>query len=279
MTIRSTPHLRAAFSLGVAAAIALLGCEPGQQAADSNRQVYKIVGSEDSIVRLDTRNGEVWRTPISGDGGWQPFAEGRSDSGLPERIGRYTLLRRQAPGGQQSRGAKRATQFVLLDGDTGRTWLASGGEKAVWALIADPTSHGDGDGAPAPAASAESAPMIAPPTRAAAMHAPVAEGKVDLPRDRAVADVEGFTKSMGNDALPLEIRLWTIAQLGRYPADLSVDPLLQALENDDPEIVAAAIDALAKVGDPSTIPQILKLARHPDPRVQAAVNRTVGETR
>jgi hypothetical protein len=277
MTTRSTPHLRAAFSLGLAAAIALLGCEPGQQAADSNDQIYRLVGSEDIIVRLDTRNGEVWRTTISGDGGWQPFAEGRSDAGLPERIGRYLLLKRPAPGGQQGRGAKRATQFALLDGDTGRTWLATGGAKAVWAQIAEPTSHGDG--AHAPAAFEESAPIIAPPTRAAAMRAPVAEGKVDLPRDRAVADVEGFTKAMGNDTILLEMRLWSIAQLGRYPADLSVPPLLQALEDDDAEIVAAAIDALAGVGDPSTIPQILKLAKHPDARVQAAVSRTIGEAR
>jgi hypothetical protein len=33
------------------------------------------------------------------------------------------------------------------------------------------------------------------------------------------------------------------------------------------------------VGDPSTIPQILKLANHPDARVQAAVSRTIGEAR
>ena len=60
-----------------------------------------------------------------------------------------------------------------------------------------------------------------------------------------------------------------------FPHESALPPLLKALETQQPAVVVAAIESLRKLGRPRTIPKILALADHPDPRVRAAVQAVV----
>jgi len=56
-----------------------------------------------------------------------------------------------------------------------------------------------------------------------------------------------------------------------------VPPLVDALDSEHPEVVVAAIGSLSQIGAVNTIPKMLALKQHSDPRVRAAVEEVVVE--
>jgi len=68
----------------------------------------------------------------------------------------------------------------------------------------------------------------------------------------------------------VEIRVWAAKQLAVFDPEVAVPPLKAALNDDQPEIIVAAIGSLSQLGDPTTIPSIQALQNHPNPAVQSA---------
>jgi hypothetical protein len=80
-----------------------------------------------------------------------------------------------------------------------------------------------------------------------------------------VDTAEGFqaaTDRLAHDEAP-EVRAAAAETLGAADAG-AVQPLLQALQDPDPRVVIAALDALEFVGDASTIPHLSPLLKHRD---------------
>ena len=124
-------------------AVGWLACDGGSgpaatgAAPASPNDRFAFVRSQESIVRLDTRTGETWRMPVDGDGGWRRFGGPRDEAGAPARLGRYLMTRTSASAGRAQRGASAQVRLILLDRETGRTWLAIDTPEAQWALVVD----------------------------------------------------------------------------------------------------------------------------------------------
>ncbi len=59
-----------------------------------------------------------------------------------------------------------------------------------------------------------------------------------------------------------------IPTLGDEDSIVSVNPLLDALRDPEPEVVIEALDALEYVGDETLIPELAFLLEHPSPEVR-----------
>ena len=75
--------------------------------------------------------------------------------------------------------------------------------------------------------------------------------------------------------LSVEVRVWAATQLTVFESDLAVPPLLAALDDEQPEVVIAAIGSLQQLGDPTTIPKLQAMSSHPDPQVREAVQEAI----
>ncbi len=100
----------------------------------------------------------------------------------------------------------------------------------------------------------------------------------DTPQD-AARDVAIVISALKKEELPTNMRVWAVRQLGEFDPSLAKPPLVAALRDSNPEVVEAAIRTLGRLGDASTLPDILKLKQHPDPRVQAAVQEVAVQVR
>jgi hypothetical protein len=98
---------------------------------------------------------------------------------------------------------------------------------------------------------------------------PDAEVRADAARWLNVSTTEGFeaaTDRLAHDESPV-VRAAAAETLG--DADVgAVQPLLQALDDPDPNVVLATLDALEFVGDASTIPHLTPLLKHKDAEVR-----------
>jgi HEAT repeat protein len=97
--------------------------------------------------------------------------------------------------------------------------------------------------------------------------------------DEAAKDADVIIRALQKEGMPVEVQIWAAKQLGVFDKELAVEPLLKALDSDHPEVVVAAIGALGQISAPETIPKILTLESHADPRVRAAVEEIVVEVR
>jgi hypothetical protein len=109
---------------------------------------------------------------------------------------------------------------------------------------------------PGAPSAAEAPPPAATPGETPASASPVLQ-----------EEIESMADALANPELPNDMRTWAADQLGRMDAPDSTTALLAALNDPDPEIVLAAIDALRGRDDPRIEPALAALGEHPDERV------------
>jgi hypothetical protein len=280
-----TTGLRAWSAVVLAAAmVAATGCEPGtpgggasRGASEPSRERFHFTRSTRALVRLDSSTGQMWLVPYGGEGGWVAIGDEPDPAEYPAENGRYRIYSLET----RRRDMSEPTPKVLrIDGETGRTWTIELLDGARWVAIDEPAGADttpDEEEAPAPAPS--------PLAGGAAGGAPVtAQDLGVISRDAIAADdpaaadfAQNLIQALEKDGMPPELQAWSARQLGQFPREIAVPPLLEALESEHAVVVVAAIHALKETGDPSTIPMIQRLERHPDPAVRAAVQEVVVE--
>jgi len=282
--LRRSSSLHALLGLAlllVTAATVVVGCDrDADGGAGTNEENFKFIRSREHLFRVDTTSGQVWRTPITGDGGWQLHGSAPAPDG-PATAGRYQINNLgQRPG---TIGPRSSLGLLRTDSVAGRAWLASEDSGAEWIPIEMPaggetTRTAPPVPAPTPGPTAN-APAPTTPPQDELQIPDVPTERADVSPEQAQADVLVLVQALNKEGLPVSVKAWSALQLGRYDAAISVPPLLEALKSDEPEVVVAAIKALKNTGSASTIPSILKLKQHPDPRVRAAVDEVVVEVR
>ena len=271
----------ALLGLVVTIAVSLVACDGSRGGAAGGSAEpgprYRFTRTAQSLVRLDSASGQVWLAALSGDGGWAALGAAPSPGSVKNHDGRYTI--NSIPGRRRPGIRQASAQILRSDRATGRTWMAEERADAEWVLIDEP---GQENVAGTPVAEPPSEPpsrVSAPtdkPKRLEDYELPeVPMDKVEATPERTASNVETFTRTLNKPGLPPKMKAWAALQLGRYDPELSVPPLLEALDSEHPEVVVAAIRALRNTGDPTTIPRILELERHPDERVRAAVRENV----
>jgi hypothetical protein len=259
--------LRALF----AAALLLVLTGPlasARAASPDEPQPYQFLRGAAKLARIDTASGQVATVGINGDGGWKPLDSTPSADGISNHVGRYGLLR-LPPHSAGVRGGRSATLEPVLrfDRATGRAWIAEITQPSAWREIG---SDAPIEGPPADSPSSQTG------TGVDSQHLPVVSKEVlDRAGGLSKEDIEVFVQAIQKPGIEPEVKIWAVLQLGVVDPDLSVPPLLDALESDDPQIVVAAVQSLTQTGVPSVVPHILKLEDHPDPAVRAAVAAAV----
>ena len=248
-----------------------VACQPGgsgdsgMMLAESKR--FTFVRGKNQLLRIESATGRVWAVPENGDGGWVELKQAPGPDGEPETPGRYGLF------SIVDRLNIAPNRLLLVDRATGRSWLreASGGR--VWNPIGNAGDPLEEEAPVPPAPEPRKAEVSPRPTARQAEKLPVVS--------RAVLDASGgddpqklkvVVEALQKPGLAVEIRVWAAKQLAVFDPELAVPPLTRALNDDQPEIVIAAIGSLSELGDPTTIPAITALKNHADPRVQEAAS-------
>jgi hypothetical protein len=266
-TIRSGSKLSTLIAMG---GLLFVG-HAGLAHAATAKASFEFIRGEAHMARIDTATGQVSTVASNGDGGWNPIGLAPSDAGKPSRPGRYGLLRLKP---ERSMGrAGRATMLepvIRIDRATGRAWRGELTQFTHWREFgSDAAAPAPPPEEPAPVATSASKRQQEPQLKV------LSKKTLDEAGGLSKDDVAVFIEAINKPGLDSEVRVWATLQLGAVDPDLSVPPLLQALESDDPRIVAAAVQALAQTGVASVVPQILELESHPDPSVRAAVASAV----
>ena len=276
---RVGPLLRLATSiLCTLVVLSVLGCRQSTEEGGGGQwgepvERFTFVQAPDILARIDSATGNVWFVPDSGEGGWTPLGAIVSAPEDPGESGRFTVRRmvwRTLDGTE--------VQFVRFDRATGRSWIIEPKDEAQWTPI-------DDSALAAAEYATESVEVDVLQQGAPPGEDPPVELAV-LPREVLVRgssqpgeEVRVIAEALEKDGISVQIKVWAARQLAVFEPELAVPPLLEALDSEHPEVVVAAITSLQKTGDPSTIPRILKLRDHSDPRVRAAVESVVVETR
>ena len=253
---------------GLVIAWLALACQPGDGATNAgdvseNKGRFSFVRGKNQLLRIDSAYGRVWTVPENGDGGWIELRDAPDSAGEPNTRGRYGLF------SIVDRMNIAPNQLLLVDRMTGRSWLREVPGGFSWIAIESPPESED-DEAPLPAAPQAEPRAEAGPAPEAAM-LPVAS--------RAVLNASGGTdqeklqvvvEALQKKDLAVGIRVWAAKQLSVFDPEVAVPPLREALNDDQPEIVIAAIASLRQLGDPTTIPAIQALRSHSDPNIQKA---------
>lgn len=80
-------------------------------------------------------------------------------------------------------------------------------------------------------------------------------------------DVAKLVSALGHAKLATRVRAAVV--LGQRREPVAVQALIAAIERgDDPELLAAAAVSLAKIGDPSAVPVLARLAHDAEPRAR-----------
>ena len=74
---------------------------------------------------------------------------------------------------------------------------------------------------------------------------------------------------------PTEMRVFAAEQLGAADPQFAVPALLEALEDGDAAVVAAAVASLGRIGDAKALEAVARLRPHPDPAVSTAVKEAL----
>lgn len=73
----------------------------------------------------------------------------------------------------------------------------------------------------------------------------------------------------------VSVRLAAVEHLEGEDAWGAVNVVIKALEDDDPAVVARAVEAIASLGDETLLPMLVALQDHRDPRVREAVGEAI----
>ena len=260
------PLMTGLLSLLVALGAAGCGQTPKPSRADTSieqERRFQFVRATKLILRLDTQLGAVWRVAENGDGGWTMLGATPDDAGEPSWNGRYGLFP------LKSGMLSGPPQLFRVDRATGRAWLARAGEGSQWTAISDgppadtPLSPADAGIATEGASSGSVALPVVP------------KATIEAAPGEEAEKIVVVTQALEKPGLALEIKVWAARQLAVFSPEAAVPPLLDALKNEHPEVVVAAIQSLNEIGQASAIPKILALSQHPDPEVRAAVQAAV----
>ena len=260
--------------------LGIISCDRAAPAPESqtNEKRYQFVRGTNLLLRIDSATGAVSITADTGDGGWETLVSPPDPQDFPNRSGRYGLFNLKS--GMMGGPAR----LLRVDRSSGRAWLGRSEVGVEWNPIEELAAEpGTQEGDPPPT---ESSPQEESDTDSAAASGPSeASPEVSL----QVVSLETIENSPGDESdkikiviqalekegLATEIKVWAASQLAVFPHESALPPLLKALETQQPAVVVAAIESLRKLGRPRTIPKILALADHPDPRVRAAVQAVV----
>ena len=97
------------------------------------------------------------------------------------------------------------------------------------------------------------------------------------PADDPELSLQQFGGALANSELPPEIRSWAATQVGRIRTPAAVEALLVVLDDDEIDVVRAAVDALAQQEDPRAREALVALRAHPDPWVSRRVGEALAE--
>ncbi|MFP8876305.1 MAG: HEAT repeat domain-containing protein [Myxococcota bacterium] len=97
------------------------------------------------------------------------------------------------------------------------------------------------------------------------------------PRDDPELSLQQFGGALANSELPPEIRSWAATQVGRVRTPAAVEALLVVLDDDEIDVVRAAVDALTQQEDPRAREALVALRAHPDPWVSRRVGEALAE--
>ncbi|MGE4651952.1 MAG: HEAT repeat domain-containing protein [Myxococcota bacterium] len=89
--------------------------------------------------------------------------------------------------------------------------------------------------------------------------------------------LQQFGGALANSELPPEIRSWAATQVGQIRTPAAVEALLVVLDDDEIDVVRAAVDALAQQEDPRAREALVALRAHPDPWVSRRVGEALAE--
>ena len=248
-----------------------VACQPGGNDsggihAQSKR--FTFVRGKNQLLRIESATGRVWAVPENGDGGWVELKQAPGPDGEPETPGRYGLF------SIVDRLNIAPNRLLLVDRATGRSWLreASGGR--VWNRVGDAGDAADEE-APLPPAPAPKREASRPPAPQAETLPVVSRAVLNASGGDDPQKIKVVVEALQKPGLAIEIRVWAAKQLSVFDPEVAVPPLRKALNDDQPEIVIAAIGSLSQLGDATTIPAITALKSHPDPRVQEAASRAL----
>lgn len=256
------------------------GCQPRNQAVidpaaipNEEPRRYQFTRGASLLLRTDTRTGAVWISEVRSENGWQAIGSAPDDGGNPLYNNRFGVFSFKTAGISLG-GSPQAVVLMRVDRANGRAWLADPDPASEWVLIPGggspkATASGEEDPAPPPATSPGSA-IVEPEVL------PVLDREtLALTNEDESAQVAVVVEALNKPGLPVKLKVWAASQLSVFDPDLAIPPLINALGNEEPEVVVAAIDSLKRMGRPKTIPKILALQSHPDPRVRQAVSRAV----
>jgi len=257
-----------------------LACQPGggtTNAGDGDQKMarFSFVRGKNQLLRLDSTDGRVWAVPESGDGGWIELTGTPDPAGEPNTPGRYRLF------SIVDRMNIAPNQLLRVDRTTGRSWLREVPDGSSWIEI-DSASESAKDEAPLPPApqaepQAQARPAPAHPDPERAKLPVVSRAVFDASAGTEEEKIQVVVEALQKQGLAVEIRVWAAKQLSVFDPEVAVPPLREALKNDQPEIVVAAIGSLQQLGDPTTIPAIQALRTHSDPSVQKAAREALGD--
>ncbi|MEE3327710.1 MAG: HEAT repeat domain-containing protein [Myxococcota bacterium] len=243
-----------------------LACQPGGTDSDevqTKTKRFNFVRGKKQLLRVDSSTGQVWTVPENGDGGWIELKQAPGPDGVPESPGRYGVF------SIVDRLNIAPNQLLLVDRATGRSWLRETPGGRAWNPISNANEASDEE---------TPVPPAPKPARQASQPPPPQADKLPV-LSRAVLDASGgddqqklqvVTDALQKPGLAIEIRVWAAKQLVVFDPEVAVPPLREALNDDQPEIVVAAIGSLSQLGDATTIPAITALKNHPDAKVQEA---------
>ena len=251
-----------------------LSCQPGDGAtnagdASENTPRFSFVRGKNQLLRIDSAYGRVWAVPENGDGGWIELTDAPDSAGEPNTHGRYRLF------SIVDRMNIAPNQLLRVDRITGRSWLREVPDGSSWVAIESP-SESEGDEAPLPPAPQSEPQADARPAPEAARLPVVSRAVLDASGGSDEEKLQVVVEALQKKGLAVEIRVWAAKQLSVFDPEVAVPPLREALKDDRPEIVVAAIGSLQQLGDPTTIPAIQTLRTHSDPSIQKAAREALG---
>jgi hypothetical protein len=271
------------------------GCQPAGDPHDADkdpRPRFSFIRAKQLIVRLDTQTGHIWFAHESGDGGFSSLGSTPDPEGRPTKSDRFAVFALNSGRGGGARGGA-PPSLLRIDRATGFSWTVEVLDGAEWVAIAEPAGRvpTTPTNATRPFSSSTAGTQSpdtpeAGPSPGTKKHADDIETLHVVPRD-VLANAPGteednikvVIQALEKEGLPVQIKVWAASQLGEMDPAQAVPPLLDALQSEHPEVVIAAIVSLQKTGVASTIPKILKLQQHPDPRVRATVEKVVKQVR
>lgn len=276
-------HVRRGIVVGSVVWLGLaLACGPpagsgGGGGMDSQNHEFEFARSTKYLIRVATRTGQVWRVPISGDGGWQPTGDAPESDGKVETPGRYRV--NYVPPGRGP-GGRRVGQLLRMDLEGGRVWVMDSEGDTDWMLIRDDANPPTRNETRIPAANPDTGMLdaLGELDSMGAVDLPgLSEGQnpMDLPTDQVEYNLAAFRDAIEKPHLPSEIRVWATQQLALYDMEQSGPILMRALDDGDPLVVVAAIQAAQTIAYAPAVPRILQLQQHSDSAVRAAAKEAV----